>query len=1178
MSATTRPGRAARASSIAGRLLLAIVLAAGTLLVALAAAPAALAASAWWQIGAEAAPTNLPPEGRGLVVVNASDLGDAPIEGAREAVTITVKLPAGIVASSVETFVVHGVPVQCTVATVVSCRFTGVLYPYERLEVPIRVQVQAPEGTEASLAQEVAIEGGGATRAAASLPLKVSPKPAGFGVASYQLGPVNEDGSPAVQAGSHPFQLTTAFTLNQNPERMPVALPKDLSFTLPPGMIGDPNGASQCSMADFISLVHQTNICPASSVVGVANVVANEPKAAHVFTRTVPVFNLVPSQGEPARLGFEVIGKVPIVIDTSVRTGRGYEVIASVRDATETAGLLSSQVTLWGVPGADSHDASRGWECVAGGEYAGEVDRPCPAQSEVPEQAFLTLPTACAADPTNEPVSYSVEADSWATPGSFLSAEYAWLNGAGEALGFEGCAGLPFTPSITMQADEHLASTPTGLTVSAQLPQGTTLQAGALGEADVRDTTVTLPEGVWLNPSAATGLEACSEAQAGFEGIDPTTGAQDFAGAPAACPEGSKVGVVHIRTPLLSHELEGAVYLASPAPGGEGAKNPFNSLVALYLVAEDPVSGVLVKLAGEGHLDEATGRVSTTFRNTPEVPFEELQVQLFGGPRASVSTAPFCGAHAGEGIFTPWSGTEAVAVSSPANGIEVQAGPGGSSCPGSQLDFTPAFAAHATNTNAGAFTAFTVAIERPDGNQQLSGLAMHLPAGIAAKLASVTPCQEPPAGVEWTCGADSLIGQSSAVSGLGEYPVRLPGNVFLTTGYDGAPFGLLVQTHAKAGPFDLGNVNVRSRIDVDPNTAAVSIVTDPGPRHESFPTMIRGIPAQIKQIVVNVDRPEFEFNPTNCTPATIKGTLSGAEGASRELSSAFAVGNCQNLPFAPILAAATNGHASKADGASFVVKVTSGGIGASGVAEAGIAKVDLQLPVALPARLSTLQKACTEKAFNANPASCPEGSVIGAATIDTPVLKNPLAGPAYLVSHGNAAFPDVEFVLQGEGITLVLDGKTQIKGGVTYSKFESAPDAPFTTFETVLPAGPHSALTANVPAKDRFSLCGQSLRMPTMITGQNGSVIERDTKIDVQGCAAVKAAKARRLTNAQKRAKALAACAKKYRHANARRIRCERQARRRYPLVKHPHKRRRSRKGTAERRSSANSENGRLGS
>jgi hypothetical protein len=308
----------------------------------------------------------------------------------------------------------------------------------------------------------------------------------------------------------------------------------------------------------------------------------------------------------------------------------------------------------------------------------------------------------------------------------------------------------------------------------------------------------------------------------------------------------------------------------------------------------------------------------------------------------------------------------------------------------------------------------------------------------------------------------------------------------------------------------------------------VTITSDP------FPTFVKGVPVQLKQINVTVDREGFEFNPTNCDQMAVSGTLAGVAGGSEAVSSSFQVANCASLPFAPKLTATTLAQASKENGEALDVKVQSAGLG-----QANIAKVDLQLPIALPSRDTTLQKACPDATFNANPATCDEGANIGYATIHTPVLKSPLTGPAYLVSHGGAAFPDIEFVLQGEGILLILDGKTDIKKGVTYSRFEAAPDAPFTTFETFLPTGPHSVLTAYVPAARKFNVCGTPLEMPTEITGQNGAVIKQTTDIVAEGCTAAKP-----LTRSQKLAKALKSCKKD--KQKSKRATCEKLARKKY--------------------------------
>jgi hypothetical protein len=1133
------------------------------LLLALASASPALAAPRW-ELSSRAAPTNLPPGQEGLINIAAEDLGDAPVSGTASEITITDVLPIGLEVqdpSSIKPHLARGQLAEeiretwkCTVGEqrVVSCSTTVTVPIYERLEVEIPVQVDEPPGTVTALSNQVSVQGGetpdGSQAPGASLSrtIRVSGAPVSFGVedGGYAISVENADGSPDTQAGSHPYQLTSNLFLNQTlvelqkpgePKKLAPgapALAKNLTFSLPPGIIGNVTAASQCSDADFSSLASTPHagvrdFCPQSSAIGVVTVTLNSPSPIGYKTLVVPLFNLEPAEGEPARFGFEAEA-VPIVIDTSLRTGGDYGVTATVTNATAAAQVLGTQVIFWGQPNSQSHDSSRGWACLRGGFAAFEGETCTPPSPRV-TTPFLILPTACSGQ-----LSTTLTGLSWT--GEQLESNYAFSDQLGEPLAnLEGCAQLPFDPTIETQPQQEeghptsSASTPTGLDVKVKLPQQGTLTEEALADADVRSATVTLPQGVMLNPGAANGLQACSSQQIGYigkGGIDPfAPGSSEplrFSSDPAQCPEASRLGTVSIKTPLLEEELTGSVYLAAQNA------NPFGSLIALYIVAENQKLGLRVKLAGEGKLDEQTGQVSTTFTDTPQVPFEELDVKLFGGPRGSLSTPPRCGAYATTGSFTAWSGATQTPQAPP---FAIDSGAGGGPCPANPLPFAPSIQAGASNLQAGAFTPFTLSIGHPDADQPLSSLTMHLPPGIAAMLANVTPCPEPPAGQEWACGPDSLIGHSSAASGLGPEPFTLPGSVYLTTGYGGAPFGLLVVTPAKAGPFDLGNVNVRSKIMVDPNTAAVTIASDP------FPTFVKGVPAQLKQITVTIDRPNFQFNPTNCNPMAIAATLTGAQGASANVSSPFQVDNCSALPFHPTLTASTKGNASKANGAAFTVKVS------SSPGQANIAKTKLVLPIALPARLSTIQKACLAATFQANPASCPEGSNIGSATVHTPVLKSPLSGPAYLVSHGNAAFPDVEFVLQGEGITLILDGQTDIKKGITTSTFNAVPDAPVTTFETTLPEGPHSALTSNVPQSKKFSLCGQRLSMPTTITAQNGAVIQQETKIPVLGCGAVKGLKASR---AQLLARALKKCHKQFKRAKKKRAKCEAQARRRY--------------------------------
>ncbi len=1147
------------------RVLLPLLLALAVLTSAPMAAHAA-SGGAWWKLNATAAPTLLPHKGEALIVLTATNLGDLEVLAQHSPVTLRDTLPAGVTPVRTTNAALCHIASQTVTCTIAS----GTVAPYRFLQVgvdgePLVIVTETELSAESTgpLENVVQIQGGETPSGepvpsppALSQPLALAPSANStqqanemvpFGVEAYAMTPEGEAGEPQVQAGSHPFQLTTLLNLNQLFEPDPgsenpgagrkhgeagggwpsaPALPRDLHFKLPAGLLGDPTATPRCTSAQFELDSSGLNRCPASSAAGVVTVTAFDPGPYLFFQRTLPVFNLAPAPGEPARFGF-IVEEVPIIIKTSVPAGGDYGVQVSVEDVSQAISLLSSQLTLWGVPADPRHNNARGWEPPA--EPASE-----------PSEAFLTLPTACQSAQT------SVSGDSWAAGNAFGSVALDPEHTTYTLPTPQGCEALAFNPALTIEPESHSASTPTGLNVGVEMPQPGLLAPAGEAEAALKQTTVKLPAGLQLSPAAANALADCTAREFDFlnqygdpfEGPEEPlqTGNETTPSGPANCSGAAKVGTVSITTPLLPHELTGSVYLAAQNV------SPFKSPLAIYLLAEDPEEGIRVKLAGSVEPDPGTGQLTSTFKNTPQLPFTALHLHFFGGERASLTTPPACGTATSTSEFVPWS--TGVAPVTPEPAFQITSGAGGGPCPPSPLSFSPSFKAGPGSPQAGTVSPIFVDIGHPDGDQALNGIGVTEPPGFAAILASVEPCPEPPAGQEWACGEDSHIGEVKEYAGLGSEPVVLTGQAYLTSGYDGAPFGLLVRTLAAAGPFNLGWVNVRSKIEVNPNTAVVSVTSDPGPRGEAIPTILDGVPVQLKALEVAVNRPGFTFGPTNCDPMSFTGTLNGAEGAADPVSTPFTAENCQGLAFHPGFEASTGGHGSKVDGTNLNVKVTSQGLGV-----ANIQKVDLQFPKALSSRLTTLQKACTEAAFNANPASCDPDSVIGHATVQTPILKNPLTGPAYLVSHGGAAFPDVEFVLQSEGITIVLDGKTDIKNGITYSKFETAPDAPFTTFETELPSGPDSIFTANVPEAKDFDLCGENLEMPTTIVAQDGAKIEQSTKIAVQGCGAVKSSKVKKLSLAQRFNKALAQCRKQYKHSKSKRARCESKAHARYTTL-----------------------------
>ncbi|MBA3808627.1 MAG: hypothetical protein H0X28_09585 [Solirubrobacterales bacterium] len=652
--------------------------------------------------------------------------------------------------------------------------------------------------------------------------------------------------------------------------------------------------------------------------------------------------------------------------------------------------------------------------------------------------------------------------------------------------------------------------------MEVKTPQEGLTAVEGLASSDIKDTTVTLPEGVAINPGQARGLATCSQAQS-------AVGTE----AEPSCPSASKVGTDEIETPLLTHSLKGDVYVLD--------SNPPN----LKLLVAASGEGVNLKLLGDVHLDDATGRLTTTFKETPELPFTNFKLSFSGGAQAALYTPPKCGSYKTTSDFTPWS-TPSVADAFPGSAFVINSGPGGSAC-GAQ-PFAPTLTAGATTDQAGGFTNFTMLLTRPDGQQRISTLQFKTPKGLLGIISKVQLCQEPQAAVG-TCSAASQIGHTTVEAGPGPAPLvipepgQAPAPIYLTGGYKGAPYGLSIAVPVLAGPFNLGTVVVRASIAVDPHTAQLTITTDP------LPSILDGVPTDLRAINAVVDRPGFMFNPTNCESQSFAGTATSTEGASAAISSHFQVGSCRSLTFKPDFKVSTAGQISKANGASLDAKILyptmpAGSNQAS--SQANVQSVKVDLPIQLPSRLTTLQKACLAKVFEENPARCPKESLVGKATAITPVLPVPFTGPAYFVSHGGEAFPSLIVVLQGYGVTVDLIGTTFIsKAGITSSTFKQVPDVPITSFELLLPQGPFSALGANLP-HEKFNFCGQKLVMPTLFKAQNGLEIHQNTPIGVTGCR-------KALTSKQKLAAALKACHKTH---GKKRASCERTAHRKYGAKK----------------------------
>jgi len=1030
----------------------------------------------------------------------------------------------------------------------VECATSSTLTPgssYEPITLHVHVGPQA--GTRP--ANQATVSGGGAPPATSSHAegeTVVTPAEP-FGLRTFTTSIADSLGSPFTQAGGHPFSASAELIFNAVPSDQEGKLvpaggaPKQIEVELPPGFVGNPQNAPRCPLA----LLGSASGCPASTAVGYTElslggaIVAGHASpfaGSHVATSTSLIYDMEPAPGHPAQFGFVVASGLPFILDAQVRSDGDYGVTVGDSASGNGPKVLAARFTFCDNGASDVQAIGEAGKR----ELVSLACNPAPAGS----RPFLTNPSRCSAA---APVT-SLRANSWNEPASYVSQTVyngTHLSGSGPSPAesfVTGCNLLQFNPEAeftpapaseggTTQADE-----PTGASFSLKVPQ--TNEAGVNATPELKDATVTLPAGMTADPSAADGLQACSNAQFGL-------GSMAEPAEPAACPPSSQIGTARVITPLLEKPLEGQVFLGQPECGMGGACTNGDAedgrVFRLFLQVRSPERGVVIKLAGKVTANPNTGQLQAVFRQQPQLPFSELLLRFTGGARAPLANPQTCGTFTTRTDLTPWSapglggvsGTEPIAGTldaAPSSSFNIDWNGAGGVCPG--MPFSPSFSAGSDSAAAGASSPFSVTAGREDREQDISAITVSTPPGLLGKIAGIPPCPDAEANAG-TCGAESQIGSATAGAGPGPHPFYLGGKVYLTGPYKGAPFGLSIVVPAIAGPFNLGTELVRASIAVNRTTAGLTIASD------ALPQFVDGVQLRLRRINAEVNRPGFVLNPTNCTQKQTTATISTSQGANAAVSSPFAVSGCQNLPFKPTFSASTQSNTSKANGASLVVNV------AQKPGEANIATVDLQLPKAFPSRLTTLQKACPEAQFNTNPAGCPAGSDIGTARAITPVLSAPppgrdsnLSGPVYLVSDGAAGFPDLELVLQGEGVEIVLDGKTDVKKGVTYARFDTVPDAPITVFETRLPEGPHSILTANLPAGAKRSLCRQSLSMPTVITGQNGKQIKQSTKIAITGCKPSKPQ-----TRAQLLAKALEACKKKPR---GKRASCARKARKSY--------------------------------
>lgn len=869
---------------------------------------------------------------------------------------------------------------------------------------------------------------------AALLCLTLSPAIAradfGFVPGSFRAVAENEDGTIAQRAGSHPYSYSVSFAFNVDSEGdVEGGEPRDIIVELPPGFVGNPQAVPRCTRHLFEGVFPK---CPLNTQVGVLD--ATLPGIGEV---TIPIFNLEPSPGLAGQLGGGAVN-LNVLQNASVGSAEaGYGLTVGAFNVPNAVSAATE--TIWGLPADQSHDAERGQPAIDGG---------APVKSDASRLPFLTLPTSCAA-----PQQITIRADSKLAPGLFVEETISSTDAGGNPVALVGCEAVPFAPTIFATPTSQQASSPSGLDFELELPNHGWLDPEAIAESVPERTEVLFPPGLVINPSASTGLDSCSPAQYADETATSAPG--------QGCPGASKIGTLMAASPLLKEPVEGEVYVANPF------NNPFNSLFALYLVARARERGLLIKQAGQVRPDPQTGQLYSSFAGLPPLPYSSFKLHFREGARAPLTTPSACGGYETIAQLIPFSAPGAPAVAR--SGFQVDSGAGGALCPpGGAGPFAPTFSAGTNIPIAGAYSPMVFNLSREHGSQRLSVIDTTLPKGLLGKLAGVTQCSEgqiaaaqarvnPNEGkleqASPSCPIGSEVGIVNVGAGSGT-PTYVQGRAYMAGAYKGAPLSLAIITPAVVGPFDLGVVVARVALYVDETTAQIRAVSDP------LPTILQGVPVDIRSVSLEVTRPNFILNPTNCDQMAFFGTATSTIGQLAQLSDRFQVGSCDALSFKPKLTLKLSGGTKRNQHPALKAVVTY-----PKGSYANIARAAVTLPAAEFIDPNHVNNPCTRAQYAAG--ACPSTSVLGKARVFTPLLDKPLEGPVYFRSNGGVReLPDVVAVLDGQ-IRFVLVGfvDSVVKKGTEVSRirntFASTPDAPVSKVVFELAGGKKKGVLVN---------------------------------------------------------------------------------------------------------------------
>jgi len=847
------------------------------------------------------------------------------------------------------------------------------------------------------------------------------------------------------QAGGHP-DLSTSFRLG-SPGDPEVA--KDITINTPVGVFGNPSAVTQCSSVDF-----GLSKCPPNAQAGLITIRANYAGNPDHLLGTAPIYSVEPGAEEAARFSFIVPTiNIPISIPVSVRAATDYGLRFTVAGITQLIPVAAVDFTLWGFPGLTAHDAQR-FPMGSPGSPAGcpgLADAGClstPVASSLPVRPLTGNPSVC----SGQSLPTTIDVTTYRDPGASSRASSSYPP-------IVDCDRTTFNPSAHAELTTAEADAPSGMDLRISAPQ---TQGTAASPSEIRSAIFELPDGLTINPDAADGQTACTDAEARF-GLE----------GPSACPDNAKIGTVSIHSTALEQPLTGSIYFGQPKP---------DSQYRLLMTADG--SGIHSKLFGDLRPDPETGQLTAEFRDLPQLPFDEFDIHLFASDRGVLATPTRCTVYLIQSDLHPWNHVLPNRTSKQV--ISISQGSNGRLCPGEHRPFDPRLVAGTSNPRAGSFSDFTLKLDRDDGDQFLGDINFKMPPGLTATLRGIAYCPESAIAraaqnlgraerAAASCPANSQIGTTNVAAGPGSHPFHAVGKMYLAGPFKGAPLSLAAVTPALAGPYDYGVVVVRVAIHVDPDDAHVVALSD------TVPSIIGGVPIRMRSIQVNIDKPDFMINPTNCSPFSIDSQGIGDQGTVADFSSYFQAANCGSLRFRPKMTIRQLGRKGTARNRNpsmrFDLRTRPG--------DANVKSVSVTLSKAFAIDQSHLGNLCSEAELVRT--RCAGRQAIGTASTNTPLLDAPLHGPVYAVS-GSGGLPRLAFVLGGQVSLLPRADVSSTRAGALRAVVPIVPDAPIGHFNLTLTGGKQGYLI------NTRSLCANPPISKIVYTAQNGMRTKQKVK------------------------------------------------------------------------------------